>query len=141
MEELPRYIPLADAARHYRMSRPALTKAVEAGKMRAVRVNGFVAVAEEDVIKTLFVDLDEKLKGVPIRVTEAAEKYGVSHANLSRWADAGYIRIVERRYSYLTLDEADVKRAATIFQQALEKTGSSTRAGWVLKRTMDYLKQ
>ena len=87
------------------------------------------------------VELDSDLVGKPIRVTEAAIKYCVSHANLSNWANAGYIRIIERRYSYLMLDEADVKRVATIFTRARDKTGSSIRAGWVLKRTMEYFKQ
>ena len=137
--KIPHYIPIDQAVERYSISRAALTQAVETGKMRAVRVNGFVAVAEEDM-KVLVVELDENLVGKPIRVTEAAEKYGVSHANLSRWADAGYICIIERRYSYLTLDEADVKRASAVFKRARKETGSATQAGWVLKRTMNYFK-
>lgn len=133
--ELPRYISLDQAAKHYPISRTALTQAIEAGKMKAVTVGGTVVVAEEDM-KMLAVELDKDLVGKPIRSIDAAEKYGVSQANLSHWADAGYIRIIERRYSHLTLDEADVKRVSTIFTRARDETGSSVRAGWVLKRTM-----
>lgn len=137
--KIPNYIPIDQATKHYPISRAALTQAIQAGKMRAIQVNGVMAVAEEDM-KILAIDLDEGLKGNPIRVTEAAEKYSVSQANLSRWANAGYIRIIERRYSYLTLDEANVKRVATIFKRARRETNSATQAGWVLKRTMAYFK-
>ena len=81
----------------------------------------------------------EHLRGHPIRVTEAAEQYGVSQANLSRWADAGYIRVIERRQRLLLLDEADVKLVSDIFKRAYEELRSSVRAGWVLKRTIEHL--
>jgi len=134
---LQTYIPLDDAARRYQINRLALTHAIQSGRMRAVQVDGGVAVAEEDM-RILAIDLDESLKGKPIRSVEAAEKYCVSQANLSHWADAGYIRIVERRPRCLILDEADVKRAATVFKRARKETNSAAQAGWVLKRTMAY---
>lgn len=134
---LQTYIPLDDAARRYQINRLALTQAVESGRMRAVQVDDVIAVAEEDM-KILAIELDESLKGKSIRSVDAAERYGVSQANLSRWADTGYIRVIERRYSYLTLDEADVKRVTTIFKRARKETGSATQAGWVLKRAMAY---
>ena len=136
---LPTYIPLAEAARRYRLDRETLTRLVEAGTIRAVKVNGSVAVAKED-IDLATIRVDEKLRGRPIRVTEAAEKYGVNQANLSRWADAGYIRVLQRRPRLLELDEADVKLAAEIFKRAREETGSYVRAGWILKRTMEQLR-
>ena len=137
--DLPTYIPLTEAARRYRLDRTALTRLVEAGRIRAVKINGSVAVAQED-IDLATIQIDERLRGKPIRVTEAAEKYGVSHANLSRWADAGYIRVLQRRPRLLELDEADVKLAAEIFKRAREETGSYVRAGWILKRTLERLR-
>ena len=137
--ELPHYIPLDQAAKRYPISRDALTQAVETGRMRAVRVNGFVAVAEEDM-KILAVELDESLVGVPIRATEAAKKYEVNNQNLNRWVDAGYIRVIKHQRKHLAMDEADVKRVATIYKKALQETGSPIKAGWVLKRTMQYFK-
>lgn len=136
---LQSYIPLDAAARRYQINRMALTQAITDGRMRAVQIDGDVAVAEEDM-KILAIDLDESLKGKTIRATEAAEKYGVNNQNLNRWADAGYIRVIAHRYSYLELDEADVKRVTTIYKKALQETGSPIKAGWVLKRTMEYFK-
>jgi len=108
--------------------------------MRAVQVDGGVAVAEED-IKILAIELDKKLMGVSIRAIKAAEKYGVNQQNLNRWVDAGYICVIDhQRHSYLELDEADVKRVTTIYKRALQETGSPIKAGWVLKRTMEYFK-
>ena len=137
--EIPQYIPLDQAAKQYPVSRAALTQAVEAGKMRVVQVNGSVAVHEEDM-KILAIELDEDLVGVPIRDTEAAEKYGVNNQNLNRWVDAGHIQVIEHRHRHLAMDEADVKRVATIYKKALQETGSPIKAGWVLKRTMKYFK-
>ncbi len=138
--ELLTYIPLSEAAERYRLSVGALNRAVERGTIKAVKVNGDIAVAEEDV-DILAIDLGEGLRGKPIRATEAAEKYGVSIANLSRWADAGYIHVIEHQYGYLVLDEAEVKRAAKIFKKAREETGSSISAGWALKRTITRFKK
>ncbi len=47
--QIPHYIPIDQAVKQYSISRAALTKAIETGKMRAVEVNGFIAVAEEDM--------------------------------------------------------------------------------------------
>jgi len=79
---------------------------------------------------------DPALVGNPIRVTEAAQKYGVNHANLSRWADAGMIRIINRRNRFLELDEADVALVVAIFKEARQHT-TPRRAAWVLKTAMD----
>ena len=133
--KLPTYIPLDEAARRYRIDKQVLTHLVESGRIRAVEINGRAAVAEEDVAIQA-VQVDESLRGRPIRVTEAAVKYGISQSNLTRWANAGYIRILRRGPKLLELDEADVKAAVEIFRQAQRKTGSSVRAGWVLKRIM-----
>jgi predicted site-specific integrase-resolvase len=138
---LTTYIPIEKAALRAGVAPEALTRAVQDGKIRAVNVgdNGDVAVSEDD-LKVLAIGRDESLEGQPIRVTEASDKYGVSQPNLSNWADYGYIRIIEQAPKLLILDEADVKQAATIFKKAKEVTGSSFKAGWVLKRSMQYLR-
>lgn len=141
MLDVPTYIPLETAATRCGLDPAVLNRAIDSGTIRAVNVdgNGGLAVAEDDV-RVMAIEYDDELEGKPIRVTKAAEKYNVTHASLSRWADAGYIRIIKREPKLLLLDEADVKQATTIFKRALEKTGSSRSAGWVLKRTMDYLR-
>ncbi|MGD1996984.1 MAG: hypothetical protein PVH62_09460, partial [Anaerolineae bacterium] len=77
---LPTYIPLREAADRYRLGHRALTRLVESGRIRAVEINGDVAVAEEDVnivYRLQAIQVDESLQGEPIRATEAAERYGV----------------------------------------------------------------
>jgi predicted site-specific integrase-resolvase len=141
--DLPTYVSISEAVKRYKLGREALARLVEAGRVRAVEVDGDMAVAEEDVDAAnteaviQAIEHDSRLEGCPIRVTEAAEKYGVSHTNLSRWADAGYIRIIERAPKRLLLDEADVKYATEVFKQARRSTGSYVRAGWVLKRILE----
>ena len=136
--ELPRYIPIDQASKQYSVSRAALTRAIQTGKMKAVRVSDDTIVVAEEDMKILAIELDQDLVGVSIRATEAAKKYGVNHQNLNRWADAGYIQVVDHRHSYLELDEADVKRVAMIYKKALQETDSPIKAGWILKRTMKY---
>jgi hypothetical protein len=116
---------------------------VEAGRVRAVEVDGEVAVAKEDVGVALMqseIRVDENLRGQSIRLSEAARKYDVSDANLVRWTEAGYIRIVERGPKLLVLDESDVEFVVRIFKHAREETGSSIRAGWILRRTLEKLR-
>ncbi len=137
--QVPRYIPIDQAVKRYPISRATLTQAIETGKMKAVQVNGLLAVDEEDM-KTLTIDLDKDLIGIPIRGLDAERKYGISNVNLSRWANAGYIRVIDRRAGYLVLDEAYVKRVTEIFKRAKDELGSSVKAGWVLKRAMEYFK-
>ncbi len=137
--KIPNYIPIDQATKHYPISRAALTQAIQAGKMRAVKVNGSIAVAEEDM-KILAIALDDDLLGKPIRALEAAEKYNVTHASVNRWVNAGYVPIIEQRAGYLVVDEAHIKRCAEIFNQAMAELDSAIRAGFVLKRTMRYFK-
>jgi predicted site-specific integrase-resolvase len=140
---LPTYITIGEAAKKYHLEHDTLGCLVRDGKIQAVEVDGNIAVAEEDVSTASAeaaiqdVEFDESLKGHPIRVTEAADKYGVSHANLSRWADTGYIQIIERAPRLLLLDEADVRFAVEVFKQARMNTGSYVRAGWMLKRALE----
>ncbi len=140
--ELPTYIPLSEAALRYAVPEKILFQAIEDEVIRAAEINKQVVVAAQDVSLLLLLDISIKpeLCAKPIRVTEASRKYAVSQANLTRWADAGYIRILDRGPKLLVLDEGEVQRAVKIFDQAYQATGSSVRAGWVLKRTLNQLK-
>jgi predicted site-specific integrase-resolvase len=141
--DLPTYVSISEAIERYHLGREALTRLVEAGRVRAVEVDGEVAVAKEDVGVALMqseIRVDENLRGQSIRLSEAARKYDVSDANLVRWTEAGYIRIVERGPKLLVLDESDVEFVVRIFKHAREETGSSIRAGWILRRTLEKLR-
>jgi len=86
-------------------------------------------------IERIDVPLDPELIGTPIRLSRAAEKYGVSTQNLSRWSQAGLIAILEEGPKLVSLDEAHVKRAVAIFRLAKRRT-SPRRAGWILKSSL-----
>jgi predicted site-specific integrase-resolvase len=135
---LPIYLPLEEAAERYQVAPQFLHNAIEEGSIRAAQTpEGEVLVAEEDVgVMSIEVQTDPNLQGKPIRATEAAAKYQIDQRTLSRWAHAGYVRIIEQAPKLLVLDESDVKLAANIFHQACRETGSYVRAGWVLKRAM-----
>ncbi len=79
MSRIQRYIPLADAATKYEVSEGFLSQAVERGIIRAIRVNGHIAVAEDDVRK---LRNGEPSAEIPqyIPLAEAAERYGISEA-------------------------------------------------------------
>jgi len=138
---LPIYVPLTEAASQYNIPLGTLTEAVANGTIKAVKTTTGDVLVENSELPRLaplgdFVEIDSSLKGKPIRAAEAAEKYGISQDNLTRWADAGYIHILERAPKLLVLDEGEVKRAVRIFNNARSETGSFVRAGWVLKRTL-----
>ena len=116
MAELEKFIPLEDAAQKYGLQMHVLADLIDRGKLRAVRINHTVAVAEGGVFE--FVKETNgngkkyaKLEGKPIRLTRAANKYQISPAALSDWTKRGYIRTVERGPKLLLLNEADVARA------------------------------
>lgn len=80
---------------------------------------------------------DPELVGRPIRSTLAAEKYGVQRNTISRWAYDGLIGILEQAPKKLILDEADVAKATSIYKLACKRTGSTRKAGWILRATLE----
>jgi predicted site-specific integrase-resolvase len=138
LPDLTTYLPLQEAAERYHVDPQNLRQAIEEGTIRAAKTpEGEVLVAGKDVgVLNIAVQVDPNLRGRPIRVTEAATKYDIEHANLSNWAKYGYINVLEQAPKLLMLDEGDVKVAVEIFKRAKRETGSSIRAGWVLKRKM-----
>lgn len=136
---LPVYLRLEEAADLHQVDAPSLLKAVEAGTIHAIKTpEGDVLVSKADVgVLRATASVDPDLSGKPIRLGEAAHKYKIEYRSLSRWAYAGYVRILEQAPKILLLDEADVKRAAEIFHQARRDTGSYVQAGWILKRVLN----
>lgn len=120
MARLESFLTLQEAAAKYKISAEVLTHFANSGKIRAVRLNGNggeIAVAEEDVEKAareLALEDCTELKGKGIRVSNAAEKYGIPYQTLSRWAYAKRIRIMEQGPRLLIVNEADVARAAKL---------------------------
>jgi hypothetical protein len=116
MAELEIFIPLEDAAREYDLPTSLLTDLVEKEEIRAIQINGSIAVAEDEMFGLVSARTGDgkmyaPLEGNPIRLTRAAEKYQLSQSALSCWARRGYIRVVERGPKLLLLNEADVAKA------------------------------
>lgn len=118
-------ITLQEASQQYSIPLPDLRQMARDGKIWSAKFNGEVMVAmdnsgtlrangldqeaQEDVLRVQF----RHLEGVPIRLNEAARKYRLlTNASLSRWAKAGYIRILATDTQTIYLDEADVAYAA-----------------------------
>ncbi len=122
--ELPRYIPLAEALRRFRISEEVLKEAVESGKIRVAHIGEEVTVAEQDVrelakgqeVVVVRREDFEHLRGNRLGIAEAARKYGLHHQTLSRWVRRGIIRSLGRSGNRVLVDEADVAYAATIYR-------------------------
>ena len=83
---------------------------------------------------------DTELDGVPIRAIEAAEKYNVKRQTLTRWVKRGFLRPLERGPKLLTLNEAEVKLVADIYNTAKQHT-THVKAGWILKKALQVINQ
>ena len=123
--ELPRYIPLAEAAERYGISEEVLKEAVESGRIRTATIGEEVTVAEQDVKElaegreVIIVHREdfEHLRGNELGIAEAARKYGISHQTLSRWVRRGYIRKLGQKGQKILVDEADVAYAAEVYRR------------------------
>jgi len=124
---LPAYISLDEAARRSRLDRASLTRLVEVGRIRAVRVNGGVAVAEEDIedIRELPIPIpSDEMRGRAIRAKDAVEKYKIaSHSTLVGWQKRGVVRALSRGHKHVTYDEYTVAAAAQTYHSKQSKRG------------------
>ena len=91
----PRYLRLESAAQKYGVSTETLLRAAESGLVRAVRINGFIAVAEDDV-KRLENRNGHSAREFPryISLSEAARRYGISEEVLKRAIESGTIEAI-----------------------------------------------
>ena len=130
--DLLTYIPLREASERYGVARKSLTQLVDSGRIRAVNINGGIAVAEEDVASTS--RRDElwarvgMLDGNPIGVAEARRKYRMGAATLNRWVKTGVVRVLEApegrgRGQKRLLNEADVAYAGLVADERGRKRG------------------
>ena len=101
-ESFPTYILLNGAAEKYHFDRQTLTSLIECGKIQAVKVNGGIAVLEEEVkqakLNTSKRDAlwrcVEHLDGVSIGLVEACTRYNTSSASLYCWIERSYVRVL-----------------------------------------------
>ncbi|MCL4299090.1 MAG: hypothetical protein KJ077_25365 [Anaerolineae bacterium] len=128
---VPTFIPLVEAAQIYNLSEKALTQLIQTGKIEAVKLptgellvaaesNGCELKTKEEIIAEEFAHL----RGKAISASEASRKYSdkkgigvpISQQSFSRWAEAGYIKVLGRGYR-LELDEAEVAYCAKIYKE------------------------
>jgi DNA-binding GntR family transcriptional regulator len=146
MTELEAYLTLPEAARKYGVSRDALTRLARDGIIRAVHNEegtAVIAVQTVDNATAVKIILDEikpkqyeHLRGKRIRLLEASRQYDIEAVSLSGWVSRDYIYVHDRGFQRLELDAADVKYAVDVFKRAKGLTGSSIKAGWVLKQVI-----
>ncbi len=126
-EELPDYISLREAVRITGFSVRALQERIHAGTIRAITINGEIAVSKQSAIqaarqgvpKEKLVEYKqfEHLKGSPIWAAEAERRYGVLQRTLINWVKSGFIKRLGSQGNRVLLDEADVAYCVFVYKQ------------------------
>jgi transposase len=109
---------------------------IEDGRIDAVKTNGDIAVAEEDVDRTrkTMSKRDElwrrvkHLDGRPIGLEDAYTKYDMNPSSVYRWINKGYIRILKDRRGggrgrKRLINEADMAYVAEVADERGRKRG------------------
>ncbi len=129
---LPVYVPFEESLRRFAVDGETLRQAVERGEVKAITIDGTLAVAEEDVrVLSIRVNLWRQvrhLEGMPIGVKDASEKYEIPLPSLYRWIQWGYIRVISEpagkgRGKKRVLNEADVAYAGLLRRRLGGKRG------------------
>lgn len=110
---------LKDAASRFNLPLDLLTRMVQSDKIEAVELpNGEFAVSEPTVKKIISVSKEEfkHLSGVPISVSDAAQKYDLKKDTVRLWTRKGYITVLETGYR-MQLDEGDVAYCAAVYHK------------------------
>jgi len=144
--QLETSIPLLQVAKKYGVPPEALTRLARDGIIRLSRTqkgDSVIAVSTSTVAAAANVILDEihpeqyeHLRGNRVRLTKASEEYDVPNPNLSRWIDLGYLQAIRKSRVETYLDRADIEYVIDVFKKAQKLTGSSIKAGWVLKKVL-----
>ena len=140
------YVPLPQAAERLKIKPPALQRLIDAGILHAVRLGGVVAVAESELKQTIFREQFDHLRGQPITVAQAVEKYVLIERTLRNWVDRGYVAILKSGHGML-LDEADVAYCGAIYKSIGGGQGKRIFSGdggpYQMKRTdwADYQRE
>jgi hypothetical protein len=132
-QNIPTYLPLADAAKKFGMSIKVLTQMIRAGKIEAVQLpSGEVLVAAENngqewkTKKDIISEKFAHLRGKTITPYKAQKKYGGIHRNnFINWARSGYIEIRKEEDRLMELDEADVAYCAYVYGEKKKEYGGS----------------
>jgi hypothetical protein len=124
-QNIPTYLPLADAAKKFGMSRTVLTQMIRSGKIEAVQLpSGELLVAAEDnggkprTKQRIITEKFAHLRGQTINAYAAQKEYSIRYQNFIKWARSGYIEIIyEEEGRLVEMDAADVAYCAYIYNQ------------------------
>jgi hypothetical protein len=113
---LDQMIPIRQAAAAMGQPVKRLKALIQAGKMKAaLDEHGEIIVSKRDTEmpdKSKF----EHLRGQPITVTEASEKYNVNRRTIIKWVSKGHIKnFTKGERQRMQLDEADVAYCAAVY--------------------------
>jgi len=108
-DNLPIYISLNRAAEQYNVTSRLVRRAVEAGVIKAVKINEKVMVADEDVA-VVAAQVEAKDKGDElVSISEAARKTGISTSIVWEWYRKGWLPLLgngPRRAILVSLNRA-----------------------------------
>jgi len=94
MPGLEEFITLEEAARRYRINRDVLAQLVESGKIKAVRIDGRLAVPDRDAaiaaIKEQITNSNDEL----VSIAEAGRRLGVNPGIIFAWVEYGWIPVM-----------------------------------------------
>ena len=123
MKKLEKLIPLPQAAARLGLTVEALTRLVDSGTIKANVHEGVVLIPEREIAQTITREQFAKLRGKPITVAQAIEKYGLNSGTWSRYIRTGLIEVLTPGYR-MTLNEADVAYCAKVYEVLGGKQGS-----------------
>ena len=135
LTKLEKILPLAQAAKRLGLSEGTLRRLVNSGKVRAaVLPGGEIGVGEQSAARVAsYEQINEQLRsihrrnfvalrGKPITIAEAAEKYDILERTLREWVKRELVVVLEDGYGK-KLDEGDVAYCAKVYH--VRRTGKS----------------
>lgn len=117
LPQIDHFIPLTQAAKRLRITTASLKQRIESGNVKAIVMNGTLAVAERDLDQIIPITRDQFLQlcGQPITIAVAVEKYRLNQMTIRGWIERGYITVLKQGYG-MTVDECDVAYCAAVYQ-------------------------
>jgi len=92
LSDLPKFVPLEEAANRYNVDPQVLDCAVEDNAIRAISVNGTVLVDDEDVaVITVQMKKPKASEDELISINEAARRLELPSRTVSRWQERGWL--------------------------------------------------
>lgn len=114
--QIEQYIPLPQAAKRLSITSTSLKKLIDSGTIKAVKLNGTIAVAESALAQIIAIPRQqfEHLQGKPITISEAVDKYHLKTQTIRNWIEHNYIGILKEGYG-MELDQSDVAYCAAVY--------------------------